>query len=428
MNDPTSSRRKAIIVWCAIAGALALFAMVATVMGPDFRPDHQGIGPIAWISAGVAAFLVAASRIFPRRVKIQDAVPDSAAATRTIIATALCEGSGIFGCIAWMLTGDPWALVAMIIASAGLLLAFPTSSRWHALCVEGPHETPPRYPCTQGRSDGRARRPWAVLILLFLLAIAIVASLILKLPESLYPNFIHGVVMDSAINPGGGIWILTDDSTRFYGTIKTSHGTSSGLHRLLCKANLYLYHPERKTVTRKIVTYLRECPWEFKLVKDGDRLWQVLRMENNDVMIRIFDLKSGKLLLDTDEFIAGLSELKRGIATIRYREDRNLFQVETKDGRKFLYLLEDDSLIPDTYDSLDRKITDSFRDGGVKTVFAFVGESLLSPRQMLYKVRGRTSDLYKERLLFHAGPDSLYVGGYPEIIWNSGDWPPRTSI
>jgi hypothetical protein len=140
------SKRKAIIVWCAIAGALTTFAAISTVLGPNFRPDHQEVRYIAVVSAGVAVLLVAISRLLPQRMKVQDPVPGSAAMTRTIISAALCEGGGTFGCIAWMLTGDPWAVVAIAFAFAGLLLAFPTERRWRELSGEGAHEAPPAQP------------------------------------------------------------------------------------------------------------------------------------------------------------------------------------------------------------------------------------------------------------------------------------------
>lgn len=133
MPENRSTRRTAVIIWCAIAAALITFGVVAAVMGPDLWPHNQQVTFIAWLAAAMAAFMVMASRLAPRWMKTQTGTPDSAALTRIIITAALCEGGGLFGCVAWMLTGNAWAVVAMAIALAGLLMAFPTEARWREL-------------------------------------------------------------------------------------------------------------------------------------------------------------------------------------------------------------------------------------------------------------------------------------------------------
>ncbi len=131
MDNATPTRRTGVIVWCAIAGGLTTFAVVATVVGP--RTQNQESAFIARIAVAMAVLLVASSRVVPRRVQARDLTPGSVAMTRTIIAAALCEGAGLFGCIAWILTGSTWAPVAVAIALAGLLLALPTEARWREL-------------------------------------------------------------------------------------------------------------------------------------------------------------------------------------------------------------------------------------------------------------------------------------------------------
>jgi hypothetical protein len=133
MPETQPTRRIAIIVWCAIAGGLSIFGIVATVVGPELWSHNREVSFIAWLAAGLAIFLVIASRLIPHRAKLRVPNPGSAALTRTIIASALCEGGGLFGCVAWMLTGNTWAVVAMAVGLAGLLMAFPTEARWREL-------------------------------------------------------------------------------------------------------------------------------------------------------------------------------------------------------------------------------------------------------------------------------------------------------
>jgi hypothetical protein len=129
------ARRTALIIWCALFAGVVAFAVVATVAGPNFW--QQG-GEIADVLAGVAVAMalvcLPVSRLLPSRVKaMPGAQPEALALARTIIATALNEGAGLFAGVAWMLGGRMLALVALAISMAGLLLAFPSAARWQRL-------------------------------------------------------------------------------------------------------------------------------------------------------------------------------------------------------------------------------------------------------------------------------------------------------
>ena len=77
------------------------------------------------------------SRLVPARLRPPPGVDrDAFALTRNIVAAALCEGPGLFGTVAWMLTGSTWAVLAIAIAVAGLVACFPGETRWRTLVAD----------------------------------------------------------------------------------------------------------------------------------------------------------------------------------------------------------------------------------------------------------------------------------------------------
>jgi hypothetical protein len=129
------SRRTASIIWWVLFAGAILFAAVATVVGPGFWQAKSEVAPIlSWVALAMAALDLLLSRLLPSRVKaVPGAAPEAVALTRTIVASAMNEGSALFAGVAWMVGGDPLALVALAISLAGLLLAFPSLERWRRL-------------------------------------------------------------------------------------------------------------------------------------------------------------------------------------------------------------------------------------------------------------------------------------------------------
>ena len=134
-SNPLFARRTALIIWGALFAGVVIFAAVATVVGPNFWPQGGQIADLlAWVALGMALVMLPVSRVVPSRIKATPgAPPEALAVARTIVASALNEGAGLFAGIAWMLGGRTLALVALAIALSGLLLAFPSTARWQRL-------------------------------------------------------------------------------------------------------------------------------------------------------------------------------------------------------------------------------------------------------------------------------------------------------
>jgi hypothetical protein len=134
-----------LIVWSALFAGVVFFATIATALRPGFlQQGNEGVELLAWIALGMALVGLLASRVVPNLGKpMPGATPDGVGFGRTVMASALNEGSALLAVVVWMLGGRALALVALAISLAGLLLAFPSTARWQSLC----------------RSSERAERP-----------------------------------------------------------------------------------------------------------------------------------------------------------------------------------------------------------------------------------------------------------------------------
>jgi hypothetical protein len=129
------TRRTALIIWWVLFAGVVLFAAVATAVGPSFWQRNGEVARIlSWVALAMATLWLLLSQLLASRVKAgPGATSEAVAVTRTIIASAMNEGSALFAVVAWMLGGEPLALIALAISLAGLLLAFPSMARWQKL-------------------------------------------------------------------------------------------------------------------------------------------------------------------------------------------------------------------------------------------------------------------------------------------------------
>lgn len=132
------TRRTALTIWSALFAGVVIFTTVATVLGPSFwrQSSNEGAELLTWVALGMALVGLLASRVIPNLGKpAQGVPPDAVGVTRTIVASALNQGSALLAIVVWMLGGRMLALVALAISVVGLLLAFPSAARWPNLCA-----------------------------------------------------------------------------------------------------------------------------------------------------------------------------------------------------------------------------------------------------------------------------------------------------
>ncbi len=133
-------RRNAYVIWGALLAGPLVFAVIASQVGPGLRdPEGPPLEILAHLSLAFAAASVLASRVLPRLLRLPPGLPpEQVALTRNVIALALCEGSALFGLVAWMVTGSEWALVAAAMGIAGIVSCFPGDARWRSLLPQEP--------------------------------------------------------------------------------------------------------------------------------------------------------------------------------------------------------------------------------------------------------------------------------------------------
>jgi hypothetical protein len=169
-----SMKRTILIIWSVLACALAASAVLATIVAPRLAIEN-GVMPLAWVAAGMSVLCFVGSRGVPRLYRARRFGPGERAQTSIVVQLGLCEGAGLFACVAWMLTKSPWAAGAFVVAALGVLLAFPSERRRRALArPEDAELTPDEKAAALARVEvSFRRRLWFDLIF----AIAVMALL-----------------------------------------------------------------------------------------------------------------------------------------------------------------------------------------------------------------------------------------------------------
>lgn len=122
------------IFWYVLmAGALGL-TVVAAIFGPGIWSRVSGRGnPAAWVIFAMTPACLLASRVLPSRLTPPAATVESIAVLRSVVATALNGSVALLAPLAWMVSGNVIALVALAISVIGLLLVMPSQQRWQRL-------------------------------------------------------------------------------------------------------------------------------------------------------------------------------------------------------------------------------------------------------------------------------------------------------
>ena len=127
-----SLRGTAVVIWSALVGGVVIFTGVSLLV-PLGRPMGAELAALLLLVAlGMAVLSVGISFWLPRRLRPGGAVvtPGQLALTRTVIASALCEGPALFALVGLMVTRDASMLLPYARSLGG---AAPPLSRRPAL-------------------------------------------------------------------------------------------------------------------------------------------------------------------------------------------------------------------------------------------------------------------------------------------------------
>ncbi|MFN2491398.1 MAG: hypothetical protein ABR501_00760 [Pyrinomonadaceae bacterium] len=126
-NDLDRQYRTMMVLWLAFLSTIGVYLFLSFVL-----PPHEGTAgkllPIVFSAA--SAFLVVVSfavkqTFLSRSVDLQQ---PRLVTTGLILAAAFCEAAAILGLIDLLVVGDPYYLILILLALAGLLLHYPRRS------------------------------------------------------------------------------------------------------------------------------------------------------------------------------------------------------------------------------------------------------------------------------------------------------------
>ncbi len=130
-------RRAAGLIWTAEVAAALVLLLASAVVPEPAAPSLVGV--MRPTAAGLSVLAVALSWLWA--VRLRPVVPpgfsppsaDSLALTRLIVASALCEASGLFALVAYLGTQDLATLLAFGLSFVGLLTHRPGDRHWARL-------------------------------------------------------------------------------------------------------------------------------------------------------------------------------------------------------------------------------------------------------------------------------------------------------
>jgi hypothetical protein len=137
--DPAAHVRDAQIASAALAGGVVLLALIAAALGPlgaPLEPIAGGLDAVALAAAALTLLGGAASFVLPKLafpLTAADPEPKRLAAFRAqrLLAAALCEGPALLWCVALLLGGNRWYLLAIGALLALMAYHFPTREALH---------------------------------------------------------------------------------------------------------------------------------------------------------------------------------------------------------------------------------------------------------------------------------------------------------
>lgn len=227
--------------------------------------------------------------------------------------------------------------------------------------------------------------------------VCVVIGIIIYWGASMYmKNRLSGKLMDAVVVPvkgeGTQLLVLTDGSFSYISKSRRPGKEVTGRKGFFCKTYLYNYDPVSKKVLERTKTKYENVPPDSVLIARADRVWEVsVDPAYERPEVRALDIRTGKTLMSSEEFLGQFPELSSGVTRVRAVVSwPPYFEIVTQDGRTFFYGVDTKRLYPDKKAFLQS--LDSLTHGDV-TVFELVDPSG-GVRRHLYKLKGPASRLF----------------------------------
>lgn len=243
----------------------------------------------------------------------------------------------------------------------------------------------------------RGKRGCLFILLLILIVILAVPAYFFLISPKLYPNKIKGDFLEAIYVPGkdgakGYLWIQTDGSYHYISETKSPGSYSVSRKGWFCKTWTYLYDPVEKKVIKEFKTPFEEIPPEPKMFYKDGNVWIVSQEQRTyEPMINVYNAGTGEIVMNTDAFIKKFPELNSGLSKLRFDHDPTRFEIDTKDGQKFIYVLDEDKMYASSKEYENAHLV----KGKEKVSIFAMGDESSGPRKKLYRVTGPAGDLLR---------------------------------
>jgi hypothetical protein len=152
---------------------------------------------------------------------------------------------------------------------------------------------------------------------------------------------ISGRLMDAVIIPAEGkgteLLVLTDGSFSYISKSRRPGKEVTGRKGFFCKTYLYKFDPAAGKVLGRIKTKYDTLPPDSVLMAQGQRVLEVsVAPEYDRPHMKVLDIRTGKTLMTTKEFLGQFPELSSGVKRTRAVAQWPAYvEIDTKDGQTF---------------------------------------------------------------------------------------------
>ena len=247
------------------------------------------------------------------------------------------------------------------------------------------------------QKTSRGLKGCLVIPVIIILLILLVPAYFFLISPKLFPNKIRGSFLEAIYVPGkdgakGCLWIQTDGSFHYIQETRSPGSYSVGRKGLFCKTWTYLYDPVEKKVIKEFKTPYDEIPPAPKMFYKDGSVWIVSQEQGEyEPIINVYDAGTGDIIMNTDAFIKKFPELSSGMSKLSFFKDPIRFEIETKDGQKFIYVVDEDKMYASS-----KEYEEAHTVKGKEKVSIFsMGDESSGARKKLYWVTGPAGELLR---------------------------------
>ncbi len=198
---------------------------------------------------------------------------------------------------------------------------------------------------------------------------------------------IKGTMFDLTYVPDdsgkGKVWLVTNPSFTYVQTVETPGSYSMSTECVGCKIRVYIYDQATEEIVDQWDIAVNGLPYDADLYYGGGAVWLSARdSSSNAPFIYKYQAQNGEVLYNTESFVAEHSELTGSVIELMQFENPYRYNLKLSDGKKFIYVIDEDKFYPD-----EAALNDSLKADETVNLFVLTEESS-TDRTILYSLTG----------------------------------------